>query len=115
MHVEDFLFTPHEVPYALDHSSHRIAAANVEIAGTDVCAQTLHALFDLDGELTSRIDVTKYDCEKVKQLMSLDVLLLDCGWRNTQACGYIKSHTRNMGHRHMLTPSLNDITRTRSP
>ena len=78
MHVEDFLFTPHEVPYALDHSSHRIAAANVEIAGTDVCAQTLHALFDLDGELTSRIDVTKYDCEKVKQLMSLDVLLLDC-------------------------------------
>ena len=97
MHVEDFLFTPQEVPYALDHSSHRIAAANVEIAGTDVCAQTLHALFDLDGELTSRIDVTKYDCEKVKQLMSLDVLLLDCGWRNMQACGDIKSHTRNMG------------------
>ena len=66
------------MPYVIHHSLHRIAAANVEIEGTDVCALTLHALFDLDGELTSRLDVTKYDCEKVKQLMSLDVLLLDC-------------------------------------
>ena len=55
----------------------RIAAANIEIEGTDVSALTLHALFDLDGELQSRLDIAKFDCEKVKQLMSLDVLLLD--------------------------------------
>ena len=79
MHVEDFICSPLGVPHFIHHASHRIAAANVEIEGTDVCALTLHALFDLDGELTSRLDVAKYDCEKVKQLMSLDVLLLDCG------------------------------------
>ena len=104
MHVEEFLLTPHEMPCAIHHSSHRIAAANVEIEGTDVCALTLHALFDLDGELTSRLDVAKYDCEKVKQLMSLDVLLLDGGWGNMRACGYITRHTRNMGHKQMLMP-----------
>lgn len=59
-----------------------IAAANVEIEGTDVSATTLHALFDLDGELQSRLDVSKLDCEKTKQLMSLDVLLLACRWEN---------------------------------
>ena len=30
-----------------------IAAANVEIDGTDVCAQTIHSLFDLDNEYKS--------------------------------------------------------------
>ena len=30
-----------------------IAAANVEIDGTDVCAQTIHSLFDLDNEYES--------------------------------------------------------------
>ena len=75
------------MPYVLHHPLHRIAAANVEIEGTDVCALTLHALFDLDGELTSRLDVAKYDCEKVKQLMSLDVLLLDCGWEKRERAG----------------------------
>ena len=82
----------------------RIAAANVEIEGTDVCALTLHALFaccrrrkrlintrmkklqtcgdifphmDLDGELQTRLDLSKMDNEKTKQLMALDVLLLD--------------------------------------
>ena len=33
---------------------------------------------DLDGELQSRLDVSKLDCEKTKQLMSLDVLLFAC-------------------------------------
>jgi hypothetical protein len=55
-----------------------IAAANVEIEGTDVCALTLHALFDLDGELQSRLDLSKLDNHKTKELMSLDVLLLAC-------------------------------------
>ena len=27
-----------------------IAAANVEVEGTDVCAVTIHSLFDLDGD-----------------------------------------------------------------
>lgn len=58
----------------------RIAAANVEIEGTDVCAYTLHALFDLDGEFQSRLDLSKLDSEKTKQLMTLDVLLLDSCW-----------------------------------
>ena len=49
------------------------------LLGIDGGTESLRAaLFDLDGELTSRLDVAKYDCEKVKQLMSLDVLLLDC-------------------------------------
>ena len=30
-----------------------IAAANVEVDGTDVCAQTIHSLFDLDNEYKS--------------------------------------------------------------
>jgi len=98
-----------------------IAAANVEIEGTDVSALTLHALFarrwmnilarsplytetqlyikriyqDLDGDLTSRLDFAKYDCEKVKQLMSLDVLLLACRWGSKRACALHDSHTHN--------------------
>ena len=96
--------TLREMPYVIHHSLHRIAAANVEIEGTDVCAQTLHALFDLDGELTSRLDVAKYDCEKVKQLLSLDVLLLDCGWQNVRACKYNPRHVRMLGHKHVLPP-----------
>ena len=30
------------------------AAANVEVDGTDVCAQTIHSLFDLDNEYKSQ-------------------------------------------------------------
>lgn len=50
----------------------------MEIEGTDVCALTLHALFDLDGDLQSRLDLSKLDSHKTKELMSLDVLLLAC-------------------------------------
>ena len=32
---------------------------------------------DLDGELRSRLDLSKMDNEKTKQLMALDCLLLD--------------------------------------
>ena len=53
------------------------AAANVEIERTDVAAATLHSLFDLDVELKSKLDFARTDHEKVKQLMELDVLLLD--------------------------------------
>ena len=36
-----------------------IAAANIEIDGTDVCAATLHSVFDLDGKYESNLDFTK--------------------------------------------------------
>ena len=54
-----------------------IAAANVEVEGTDVNATTIHALLELDGELHSRLDFSKLDDEKVAFLMVLKVLLLD--------------------------------------
>jgi hypothetical protein len=54
-----------------------IAAANVEVEGTDVAATTLHALLDLDGELHSRLDFSKLDDNKVAYLMVLELLLLD--------------------------------------
>jgi len=54
-----------------------IAAANVEIAGTDVAASTLHSLFDLDVELKTKLDLSKVEHEKVKSLIKMQVLLLD--------------------------------------
>ena len=37
-----------------------IAAANVEVAGTDVCATTIHSLFDLDGDTyKTKLDFAK--------------------------------------------------------
>ena len=46
-----------------------IAAANVEVSGTDVAATTIHALLDLDGELHSRLDFSRLDDDKVAFLM----------------------------------------------
>ena len=54
-----------------------IAAANVEIEGTDVAAQTMHCMFDLDTEFATRLDFSKFDHAKVATLMQLEVLLLD--------------------------------------
>ena len=54
-----------------------IAAANVEIPGTDVSATTIHALFDLDAEtFTTRLDFAKRTT-KVEAILALDVLLMD--------------------------------------
>ena len=58
----------------------RIAAANVEVEGTDVAATTIHALFELDGELHSKMDFSKLDDPKVAFLLQLQVLLLDEAW-----------------------------------
>ena len=57
-----------------------IAAANVEIEGAEVGAQTIHALLDLNTELESKLDFTK-DNAKTAALMRLDVLFIDevCG------------------------------------
>ena len=54
-----------------------IAAANVEIEGTDVSAMTVHAMFDLDTEWKTKLDFSKQDHSKVGALMALQVLLLD--------------------------------------
>ena len=54
-----------------------IAAANVEIEGTDVRATTIHNLFDLDSEFTSNLDLSKVNHSKVVALMAMNVLLLD--------------------------------------
>ena len=54
-----------------------IAAANVEIEGTDVGATTIHALFDLDATFQSKLDFARFDNPKVKALLDMQVLLLD--------------------------------------
>ena len=54
-----------------------IAAANIEVAGTEVAATTIHALFDLDIDFVTKLDLSKLDHKKVASLMSLEVLLLD--------------------------------------
>ena len=54
-----------------------IAAANVEIEGTDVAATTVHNLSDLDGENVSKLDFSKVTHGKVASLIKLQVLLLD--------------------------------------
>jgi len=54
-----------------------IAAANVEIEGTDVAATTLHAMFELDTEFKTKLDFAKLDYAKVAALMALQVLLID--------------------------------------
>ena len=54
-----------------------IAAANIQIDGTDVSATTIHAFFDLDAENhTTRLDFAKRTA-KVEAILALDVLLLD--------------------------------------
>ena len=54
-----------------------IAAANVEIEGTYVAATTIHALFDLDCELKTKLDFAKLGHPKVQSLMALEVLFVD--------------------------------------
>ena len=49
-----------------------IAAANVEVEGTEVTATTIHALFDLDGDTYStKLDFAKKS-HKVQVLVALD-------------------------------------------
>ena len=54
-----------------------IAAANVEIDGTDVSASTIHAMLDLDTDLKSKLDFAKQSHDKVAALMALEVLFVD--------------------------------------
>ena len=54
-----------------------IAAANIEIDGTDICAATLHNEFDLDSECKSNLDFTKPGADKVAAILRMKVLFLD--------------------------------------
>jgi len=54
-----------------------IAAANVEIEGTDVCASTIHTIFDLDTEYKTKLDLALVNNIKVAALMAMAVLMLD--------------------------------------
>ncbi len=54
-----------------------IAAANVEVEGTDVCAVTIHSLFDMDGDdYHTKLDFAKKS-HKVQVLVGLDHLWRD--------------------------------------
>ena len=64
--------------HACEHRTHAserkegIAAANVELAGTEVGAVTIHSLFDLDGDTYStKLDFAKKS-HKVQVLVGLD-------------------------------------------
>ena len=53
------------------------AAANIEIESTDVCAATLHNVFDLDADYKSNLDFSKPGVDKVKAILDMKVLFLD--------------------------------------
>ena len=53
------------------------AAANIEVAGTDIAATTLHALFEFDGDLQTKLDFARTDSKKVNRLIEMQLLLLD--------------------------------------
>ena len=54
-----------------------IAAANVEIEGTDVAATTIHAMLDMDTDLKTKLDFAKVGHNKVAALLALEVLFID--------------------------------------
>lgn len=58
-----------------------IAAANIEVDGTDIAATTIHALFEFDAELQTKLDFARADNKKVALLTELQLLLLDEVWR----------------------------------
>ena len=64
-----------------------IAAANVEVEGTDVCAVTIHSLFDLDGDTyNTKLDFAKKS-HKVQVLVGLDCPgeIVPCAWERARA------------------------------
>ena len=73
------------------------AAADIEIQSTDVCAATLHNVFDLDADYKSNLDFSKPGVDKVKAILDMKVLFLDEADRaratcvpdwNVNVCGY---------------------------
>ena len=48
----------------------------MEIEGTDVCASTIHTIFDLDTEYKTKLDLALVNNIKVAALMAMEVLML---------------------------------------
>jgi len=55
-----------------------IAAANIEIDGTDICAATLRSVFDVDGAYKSKLDFTKPGADKVAAILKMKALGISC-------------------------------------
>ena len=53
-----------------------IAAANIEIDGTDICAATLHSVFDLDGAF----DFTKPGADKCAAILKMKAFRISCNF-----------------------------------
>ena len=69
-----------------------IAASNIEIAGTGVSASTVHNVYDLDAELTTKLDFNKQDNKKVYNLIKTFALLID-EVSTGKGCGHFRSTT----------------------
>ena len=54
-----------------------VAAANIEEPGTIVSASTLHNTFGFDGDYASKLDFSKTTDQKVAELISLQLLMID--------------------------------------
>ena len=54
-----------------------IAAANIEIDGTDICAATLHSVFDLDGAYKSKLDFTKPGTDKAAAILKMKAFVVN--------------------------------------
>ena len=54
-----------------------IAASNIEVEDTDIFASTIHSAFDLDNNLTTKLDLSSMENKKVKKLHETDLLMLD--------------------------------------
>jgi hypothetical protein len=67
-----------------------IAAANIEIDGTDICAATLHSVFDLDGKYESKLDFTKPGADKVAAILKMKAVAFVCVSSYRVACGHFR-------------------------
>lgn len=54
-----------------------IAAANIDLPGTNVNANMIRSLFDLDGKMISKLDFSKADDPKVGEFLAMQVLMID--------------------------------------
>ena len=54
-----------------------IAAANIEIGGTDITASTIHSFLGLHADMTSDLNLGKCSDGRVRNLWSMDVLAID--------------------------------------
>ena len=63
-----------------------IAAANIEIDGTDICAATLPSVFDLDGAYKSKLDFTKPGADKVAAILKMKAFRISCNFVCVGCC-----------------------------